>query len=106
MPSGGDYGQLADLVVQLAEGASLVSHAFVALDHDEYGAERIGFDVHDSTQRRAYHYLAYPRDEDTDEYYTEGEPSSVIRVPLVSDDPGVPETGGPSPGSCRTLRST
>lgn len=92
--SGGNYGQLADLVVQLAEGTALVSHAFIALDHDEYGAEHIVIDVYDGTVRRAYHYFAYPRDEDAGAYYTEGEPGSVSRVPgieepVAGDDPGV-----------------
>jgi hypothetical protein len=92
--SGGNYGQIVDLVVWLAERSGLVSHAFVALDHDEYGAEHIVIDAHDGTVRRAYHYFAYPRDEDTGAYYTEGEPSLVgqvpgIEEPLAGDDPGV-----------------
>jgi hypothetical protein len=92
--SGGNYGRLADLVVQFAEGTGLVSHAFVALDHDEYGAEHIVIDACDGAVRRAYHYFAYPRDEDTGAYYIEGEPSSVSRVPgieepVAGDDPGV-----------------
>lgn len=92
--SGGNYGQLADLVVQFAEGTGLVSHAFVALDHDEYGAEYIVIDVYDGTARRVYHYFAYPRDEDTGAYYMEGQPGSVSRVPGIEEpvaggDPGV-----------------
>ncbi|MFC6019832.1 hypothetical protein ACFP2T_26960 [Plantactinospora solaniradicis] len=93
--SDGNYEQLADLVVQFAEGTGLVSHAFVALDHDEYGAEHIVIDACDGAVRRAYHYFAYPRDEDTGAYYTEGEPSSVSRIlpgieePATGDDPGV-----------------
>jgi hypothetical protein len=57
----------------------------VALDHDEYGAEHIVLDVRDGTVRRAYHYFAYPRYEDTDGYYTEGGPSSVSRVPGIEE---------------------
>jgi hypothetical protein len=92
--SGGDYEGLADLVVRFAEDSGLVTHAFVALDHDEYGAEHIAVDAYGGTPRRAYHYFAYPRDEDTGEYYTEGEPSPVRRVPGIErpvpgDDPGV-----------------
>lgn len=33
--SGGNHGQITDLVVLLAGKPALVSHAFVALDHDE-----------------------------------------------------------------------
>ncbi|KKK06584.1 hypothetical protein LQ51_07600 [Micromonospora sp. HK10] len=96
--SAGDYGRLADLVVQYAEGTGLVSHAFVALDHDEYGAEHIVIDGYDGTVRRAYHYVAYPRDEDTGAYYTEGGPGSVSRVPGIEEpvaggDPGVKVDG-------------
>jgi hypothetical protein len=92
--SGSNYGQIADLVVWLAEGTGLVSHAFVALDHDEYGAEHIVLDVHEGTVRRAYHYFAYPRDEDTGVYYTESPPSLASRVPGIEEpvaghDPGV-----------------
>lgn len=92
--SDGNYEQLAELVVHFADRANLVSHAFVALDHDEYGAEHIAIDARDGAVRRTYHYFAYPRDEDTGAYYTEGEPSSVSRVPgiegrVAGDDPGV-----------------
>ncbi len=89
--SDGNYGHIADLVVWLAEHAGLVSHAFVALDHD---AEHIVVDAHKSGLQRVYHYFAYPRDEDTGAYYTEGEPSAVSRLPGIEepvggDDPGV-----------------
>jgi hypothetical protein len=97
--SGGHYAQLADLVVWLAEGSltegtGLVSHAFVALDHDEYGAENLVLDARDGTVRRAYHYFAYPRYEQTGGYYTEGGPGSVNWVPATGEpvagtDPGV-----------------
>jgi hypothetical protein len=38
--------------VRLAEQPGLVSHAFVALDHDEYGAEHIVFDAQEGMLRR------------------------------------------------------
>jgi uncharacterized protein YukE len=89
-----NYEQLADLVVHLARQTGQISHAFIALDHDEYGAEHIVIDAADGTVRRAYHYYAYPRDEDTGEYYIEDEPNSVsgiagIEEPAAHNDPGV-----------------
>lgn len=91
--SDGNYAQLADVVVDLAGDSALVSHAFIALDHDEYGAEHIVVDASGGTVRRAYHYFAYPRFEDTGEYYTEARPA-VSRIPGIegpasTEDPGV-----------------
>jgi hypothetical protein len=91
--SGGNYGQIADLVVWLAEHTGLVSHAFIALDHDEYGAEHIVIDGRQGMIRRVYHYFAYPRDEDSGSHYTEAEPILAtlpgIEHPLAEHDPGV-----------------
>ncbi len=88
---GNDYYRLPDLVLRLAEGSGLVSHVFLALDHDEYGAEHVVLDVHDGIVRRAYHYLAYPRNEDGS-YYTDAEPC-LLNVPGLAEpsaaDPGV-----------------
>jgi hypothetical protein len=89
-----DYEQLVELVVRIAEETGLVSHAFVALDHDEYGAEHVFLDAPDGTVRRAYHYYAYPRNEETGAYHTGGGPSALTRIPgiaqqVTSDDPGV-----------------
>lgn len=55
--------------------------------------------------RRVYHNFAYPRDEDTGVYYTEGKPSSVsgvlgIEEPEAGDDPGVMIDG---PGARATI---
>ncbi|MEV4319501.1 hypothetical protein [Actinocrispum sp. NPDC049592] len=86
-----DYYRLPDLVLRLAEGNGLVSHAFLALDHDEFGAEHVVLDVRDGLVHRAYHYLAYPRNEDGS-YYTDAEPC-LLNVPGIAQpsavDPGV-----------------
>jgi hypothetical protein len=91
--SDGNYGQLADVVVRLAGDTGMVSHAFIALDHDEYGAEHIVVDVSGGAARRAYHYFAYPRFEETGGYYTEAWPTIKhvpgIEEPPSTDDPGV-----------------
>ncbi|WP_063041153.1 hypothetical protein [Nocardia grenadensis] len=70
----------------------LVSHAFIALDHDEYRAEHIILDTHEGTVRRIYHYYAYPRNDGA--YYTDGEPSVCDQLPGTEEpvgggDPGV-----------------
>lgn len=89
-----DHEQLVDSVARLVTEIELVSHAFIALDHDEYGAEHIILDIHEGAVRRVYHYYAYPRIDDGS-YYTDGEPSRVccrlpgIEEPVGGGDPGV-----------------
>lgn len=92
--SDGNYEQLAGLVAWFAAETELVSHAFIALDHDEYGAEHIVIDTRGDAVRRTYHYYVYPRWDDGS-YYTDGEPSRTccrlpgIEEPVGSADPGV-----------------
>ena len=86
------YGELAEAVVRLAERTGWVSHAFIAFDHDEYGAEHIVLEVSDGNVRRAYHYYAHPRN--WWRYFVQGEPSAVVSLPAVEltrpgKDPGV-----------------
>lgn len=77
----------------LAAEADLVSHAFIALDHDEYGAEHIILDTQEGVVRRIYHYYAYPRRDDGS-YYTDNDPSLCGQLPGIEEpvgggDPGV-----------------
>lgn len=87
------YAELADLVVWLIERIGLISHAFIAFDHDEYGAEHLVIDALDGQARRVYHYFAYPRDEEDGEYYDDGDPCLEtvpgIEEPAEAGDPGV-----------------
>ncbi|WP_280422376.1 hypothetical protein [Nocardia carnea] len=103
-----DDEQLTDLVAWLAVETELVSHAFIALDHDEYGAEHIILDTHEGAVRRIYHYYAYPRWDDGS-YYTDGEPSRVCcRLPGIEEsaggvDPGVLIDGQPARSTVAAL---
>jgi hypothetical protein len=103
-----DGEQLADLVVWLAAETELVSHAFIALDHDEYGAEHIILDTQGGAVRRIYHYYAYPRMNDGS-YYTDNEPSRVcVRLPGIGEpvgggDPGVLVDGKLARGTVAAL---
>ncbi|WP_159851175.1 hypothetical protein [Nocardia sp. CY41] len=88
-----DDEQLADLVAWLAAHTELVSRVFVALDHDEYGAEHIVLDTHEGAVRRLYHYYAYPRLDDGS-YYTDGEPlRACCRLPVIEEPVGVSDPG-------------
>ncbi|MFC7549396.1 hypothetical protein [Plantactinospora sp. GCM10030261] len=89
-----DYAELATAVVSFAAETGMVFRAFVALDHDEFGAEHVVLDAAAGEVRRAYHYFAFPRDEETGEYYTEGGPGVLAEVPVIEKptvviDPGV-----------------
>lgn len=78
------YDRLADLVAATMQRTGAVRRAVVYLDHDEYGDEHIVMarDA-EGLVRRVHHVFAYPYDEDTDEYFVEGEPSMTL-VPVAS----------------------
>jgi hypothetical protein len=97
LAAGGDYAALADLVVHVAGRTGLVDRAFIALDHDEYGAEHIVLDARGGTVRRVHHIYVYPCDEETGEPYLDGAPS-LTGVPLAGDTP-LWMAPGSSPGS-------
>jgi hypothetical protein len=93
LAAGGNYAALADLIVGVMQHTGTVARAFVALDHDEYGAEHIVLDAPDGVVRRVHHVFVYPRDEDTGEPYMEGEPTLTGVAPADataerSGDPG------------------
>jgi hypothetical protein len=88
------YGNIwiGEFVVAAARRSGLVERAFIALDHDEYGAEHIILDGRGGTVRRVHHIYVYPRAEDTGELYIEDTPSLMEVPPAVtpepSEDPG------------------
>jgi hypothetical protein len=89
---GTGYEALAAVVVDFLRHNTSGARALVALDHDEYGAEHIVLDAPGGQVRRVHHVFVYPRDEDTNEPYLEGEPT-LTEVPAASppepgDDPG------------------
>jgi hypothetical protein len=55
------YHTIADLVAGLMAGTDIVARSFVALDHDEYGAEHVVLDRRDGVVRRVHHVFVYPR---------------------------------------------
>lgn len=55
------YTSLPDVVLFLLRRTGVVIRAFIALDHDEYGAEHIVLATLDGRVRRVHHSYVYPR---------------------------------------------